>query len=120
MSFPSQQSMPFAPSLPGRLPDLSVVVPVYNEEGCLDELHRRLTEVLPQLVPAYEVVFVNDGSRDRSLEILRRLHAADPAHVRILDFSRNFGHEAASSAGIRAAVGRAVVLMDADLQDPPE
>src|SRR6185295_15362050 len=66
------------------------------------------------------IVFVNDGSWDRSPELLRELHAGDPEHVRVVDFSRNFGHEAASSAGIRAASGRAVVLMDADLQDPPE
>jgi glycosyltransferase involved in cell wall biosynthesis len=107
-------------SQPGVCPELSVVVPVYNEEPCLQELHRRLGEVLPSLVQSFEIVFVNDGSRDASLDLLRRVHAGDREHVRVIDLSRNFGHEAASSAGIRAASGRAVVLMDADLQDPPE
>src|SRR5262245_11714645 len=88
--------------------ELSVVVPVHNEEPCLHELHRRLTQVLPELAASYEILLVNDGSRDRSLEILRELAASDPAHVRALDLSRNFGHEAASSAGIRAARGNAV------------
>lgn len=100
--------------------ELSVVVPVYNEEPCLEELHRRLTAVLQKTVATYEILFVNDGSTDRSLEILRALHQHDPTHVRVLSFSRNFGHEAASTAGLQYARGRGVVLMDADLQDPPE
>lgn len=101
-------------------PELSIVIPVHNEEGCLRELHTRLTAVAPRLVDLYEIVLVNDGSRDGSLGVLRALHSEDPLHVRVIDLSRNFGHEAASSAGLRAARGRAVVLMDADLQDPPE
>jgi len=101
-------------------PDISVVVPVYNEEGCLEELHRRLAAVLGKIADTYEMVFVDDGSRDRSLEILRGIHAQDPEHVRVVSLSRNFGHEMGSTAGLRYARGRAVVLMDADLQDPPE
>ncbi|MBI3946429.1 MAG: glycosyltransferase family 2 protein [Armatimonadetes bacterium] len=100
--------------------ELSVVVPVYNEEGCLEELHRRLTAVLERAVAGYEILFVNDGSADRSPEVLRALHRRDGRHVRVLSFSRNFGHEAASTAGMQHARGRAVVLMDADIQDPPE
>lgn len=100
--------------------ELSAVVPVYNEEACLEALHQRLSAVLAKLTPHYEILFVNDGSTDRSPEILRDLHARDPAHVRVLFLSRNFGHEAASTAGLRHARGRGVVLIDADLQDPPE
>ncbi|MDH7568456.1 MAG: glycosyltransferase, partial [Armatimonadota bacterium] len=100
--------------------ELSVVIPVYNEEGCLRELHRRLTAVLKAVASSYEIVFVNDGSRDGSLEVLRELYQQDPDHVRVVSLSRNFGHEMASTAGLRYARGRAVVLMDADLQDPPE
>ncbi len=99
--------------------ELSVVVPVYNEEENLRELHRRLGGALGAEGLAYEVLFVDDGSRDGSLEVIRALAAADP-RVRYASFSRNFGHEAASSCGLRMARGRAVALMDADLQDPPE
>ncbi len=101
-------------------PELSVVVPVYNEEGCLEELHRRLTAVLREAVSSYEIVFVNDGSVDRSLAVLRDLYQRDAEHVRVVALSRNFGHEMASTAGLRYAQGQAAVLIDADLQDPPE
>jgi glycosyltransferase involved in cell wall biosynthesis len=100
--------------------DISVVVPVFNEEGCLAELHRRLTAVLRKVAGSYEMVFVDDGSHDGSLALLRELHASDREHVRVISLSRNFGHEMASTAGLRYARGRAVVLIDADLQDPPE
>lgn len=100
--------------------ELSVVVPVYNEEGCLEELHRRLTRVAASVAAVYEILYVNDGSSDRSPALLRALHEKDPEHVRVLFFSRNFGHEAASTAGLSYARGRAVILIDADLQDPPE
>lgn len=101
--------------------EISVVVPVYNEEGCLEELHRRLSAVLRKVADAsYEMVFVDDGSSDGSLALLRALHESDREHVRVLSLSRNFGHEMASTAGLRYARGRAVVLIDADLQDPPE
>lgn len=100
-------------------PLLSVVVPVHNEEHCLVELRRRLTAVLESLDPHFEVVLVDDGSTDASLDLLREFHGSDP-RFRYLSLSRNFGHEAASTAGLECARGQAVVLMDADLQDPPE
>ncbi|MFO0839041.1 MAG: glycosyltransferase family 2 protein [Phycisphaerae bacterium] len=100
-------------------PTISVVIPAFNEQECLPLLHARLTGVLSASRTDYELVFVDDGSRDATLPVLRRLAASD-AHVRYGSFSRNFGHEAASSAGLCAARGEVVVLMDADLQDPPE
>lgn len=99
-------------------PMLSVVVPAFNESGNLEELYRRLIAVLNEQGD-FEIILVNDGSTDNSLEIMRRLHAQDP-RVKYLSFSRNFGHEAASTAGVEVATGQAVILMDADLQDPPE
>jgi len=102
----------------GRL--LTVVVPCYNEEAVILETHRRLAEILAGLPDlAYEIVYVNDGSRDRTGELLRTLAGADQ-HVRVLELSRNFGHQIAVTAGIEHAAGDAVVLIDADLQDPPE
>ena len=100
-------------------PELSVVVPLYNEHEVLDELYRRLTAALAPLASTYELVFVDDGSRDATPQRLAALHDVDP-HVVVLHLSRNFGHQAAVSAGIDAAAGRAVVVMDGDLQDPPE
>jgi polyisoprenyl-phosphate glycosyltransferase len=98
---------------------LSVVVPVYNEREVLPELHRRLAAVLDALGRDTEVVYVNDGSTDDSLAVLAALHDADP-RVAIVDLSRNFGKEIAMSAGLDHAGGDAVVVIDADLQDPPE
>jgi dolichol-phosphate mannosyltransferase len=97
---------------------ISVVAPVFNERSTLPELHRRLTEVLGPLGP-YEIVLVDDGSTDGSWSVLLELAARD-RHLRLLRLSRNFGHQAALSAGLEAARGEAIVLMDADLQDPPE
>jgi dolichol-phosphate mannosyltransferase len=99
-------------------PVLSVVAPVFNEHGTLAELHRRLTAALATL-GSYEIVLVDDGSTDGSWDALLGLAARDP-RVRLLKLSRNFGHQAALSAGLDAARGDADVLMDADLQDPPE
>ena len=100
--------------------EISVVVPVYNEEGNLSELSRRLKETLEGLQVTYEIIFVNDGSRDRSLEILQELHQANSDNIKVISFSRNFGHHIAVTAGIDHSQGNSVVLMDADLQDPPE
>ena len=98
---------------------MSVVVPVRNEAENLLELYQRLSTVLPGLTADYEIVFVNDGSSDTSLEILEKLHFED-RHVAVIDLSRNFGHQAALTAGLDHVRGEAVVCMDADLQDPPE
>ena len=97
----------------------TVVIPVFNEEHNLAELHRRLTTVLGELSQPYELLFIDDGSTDRSFEILEGLHKHDPC-VRVLSFSRNFGHHLAVTAGMDAADGEVIVLMDADLQDLPE
>jgi polyisoprenyl-phosphate glycosyltransferase len=99
-------------------PLVSVVAPIFNEEATLDELHRRLTPALAPL-GTYEIVLVDDGSTDGSWSRLLELAARDPK-LRLLRLSRNFGHQAALSAGLDAARGDAVILMDADLQDPPE
>jgi polyisoprenyl-phosphate glycosyltransferase len=98
---------------------ISIVVPVFNEQETLPELHRRLTDQLATLPHDYEIVLVDDGSRDGSTEMIRELALRD-AHVRGLSLSRNFGHEAAIEAGMRDARGDAVAVMDADLQDSPD
>jgi glycosyltransferase involved in cell wall biosynthesis len=98
---------------------LSVVIPAWNEEKNLPLLHERLGRVAAASTDDYELIFINDGSRDGTLAGLRALAAADP-HVKYLSFSRNFGHEAAVAAGLDRATGDAVALIDADLQDPPE
>jgi dolichol-phosphate mannosyltransferase len=101
-------------------PLLSVVVPCYNEEAVLETTHARLRGTLDHLAGLrHEIVYVDDGSRDRTGAILAALAAADPC-VRVVRFSRNFGHQVAVTAGIEHAAGDAVVLIDADLQDPPE
>lgn len=99
---------------------ISVVVPCFNEEEVIETTYRRLTETLggtPDM--DFEWIFIDDGSRDRTPSILRGLQAQDP-RIRVLYFSRNFGHQMAVTAGIEHATGDAVVLIDADLQDPPE
>ena len=97
---------------------ISVVIPVYNEEDTLAELYRRLTAVLAPEGP-YELVFVDDGSTDGSRGLLLALHQRDPRVV-VLGLSRNFGHQLAITAGVDHATGEAIIVMDADLQDPPE
>jgi glycosyltransferase involved in cell wall biosynthesis len=97
----------------------SVVAPCYNEEKSLPELYRRIKEVLEQTGEPWELVLINDGSADRTAELMRELHATD-AHVHYIDFARNFGHQIAVTAGMDYAQGDAVVLIDSDLQDPPE
>ena len=98
---------------------LSVIVPAYNEQAVLPEFHRRLSAVLDTVPMATEIVYVNDGSQDDTLAELQRLREQD-AQVAVLDLSRNFGKEIALSAGLQHAAGDAVVVIDADLQDPPE
>jgi glycosyltransferase involved in cell wall biosynthesis len=96
-----------------------VVVPVFNEEEMLPELHRRIASCLDSLPGAYEIVFVDDGSSDRSVELIERLSADDDSVV-LVQLSRNFGMEIAMSAGLEHSSGDYVVVMHADLQDPPE
>ena len=100
-------------------PVYSIVIPCYNEEEVLVESHRRLTEVMRGMGESYELVFVNDGSRDATPRMLDDLAQADP-HVRVVHFARNGGHQIAVSAGLDYATGDAIVIIDADLQDPPE
>lgn len=99
-------------------PIISVVAPVFNEEPILHELYHRLRETMDGIGEPWELVFVNDGSRDGSYAIMRELHDQDP-RVRVVNFSRNFGHQIAITAGADYAQGDAVVIIDADLQDPP-
>jgi glycosyltransferase involved in cell wall biosynthesis len=98
---------------------LSVVVPCYNEQEVLPEFHRRLAAVMAGLGLSWEVVYVNDGSGDGTLKVMHDLQEAHP-EVAIVDLSRNFGKEVAMTAGLDACRGDAVVVIDADLQDPPE
>lgn len=98
---------------------ISVVVPMYFEEEVASETYRRLTEVLKNNNINYEIIFVNDGSTDKTLEILTGIAEKDK-RVRVISFSRNFGHQVAVTAGIDKSKGDAVILIDADLQDPPE
>jgi glycosyltransferase involved in cell wall biosynthesis len=97
---------------------ISIVVPVYNEEEIIPLLHRTVAGAMDEVDEDWEVVYVNDGSKDSSLELLREEQSHDPRIV-VVNLSRNFGHMGALSAGLRTASGDAVVLMDADLQDPP-
>ncbi len=108
-----------SPMQSGNRPQFSVVVPVFNESANIRELHRRLTEFFRPRTDSFEIVFVDDGSLDPSYRILDELRRADP-RVRIIKFSRNFGHHIAITAGLDFSRGDWVVLMDADLQDQPE
>lgn len=102
------------------MPRLSIVIPIFNEEENLPELGRRLREACDSLSEVeWQAIYVNDGSSDRSVAIMLDQHAADPRFT-LVDLSRNFGHQAAISAGLAHADGDAVVIMDGDLQDPPE
>lgn len=100
-------------------PTYTIIVPIYNEELVIPETYARLTRVMEQTGDGYELLFINDGSRDSSAAIIGTLCASD-SRVRLLNFSRNFGHQAAITAGMDYALGQAVVIIDADLQDPPE
>jgi dolichol-phosphate mannosyltransferase len=97
----------------------SIIIPVYNEEKTLPELHRRLGAALQPLGRDIEIILVDDGSRDRSFELMKEARSHD-SRIKVVSLSRNFGHQIAISAGIDLARGDAVILMDGDLQDPPE
>jgi polyisoprenyl-phosphate glycosyltransferase len=97
----------------------SVVAPVFDEEQTLPHFYSRVIAVMESLGQPFELILVNDGSRDESYRVMRDLHQHDP-RVRVIDFSRNFGHQIAISAGLDHARGRAVIIIDSDLQDPPE
>jgi glycosyltransferase involved in cell wall biosynthesis len=98
---------------------ISVVVPIYNEEVLISQFHNALADSLEETNEDWEVVYVNDGSRDSSLDILKGLQASDP-HVVVVELSRNWGHMGAISAGLLTARGDAIIMMDGDFQDPPE
>lgn len=99
--------------------DISVIIPVYNEEKNIQHLYDRLTQVMGNLNVTYELIFVNDGSNDASIGLIKVL-AKKNTEVKYIDFSRNFGHQIAVTAGLDKTIGDAVVIIDADLQDPPE
>ncbi|MBQ3938054.1 MAG: glycosyltransferase family 2 protein [Clostridia bacterium] len=98
---------------------LSLIVPVYNEEEVLEVSFQRMDEVMRRIGYPYEIIYVNDGSRDGSMKILRRI-ARDNPQVKVRSFSRNFGHQLAVTCGMDAAQGDALIIIDVDLQDPPE
>ncbi len=100
------------------IPILSVVTPVYNEQDSIEQLHEAVCAALDKAGIAFELIFVDDGSQDSSLKVIKQVAERDK-RVRFASFSRNFGHEAASSCGLRMTRGSAVVLIDADMQDPP-
>lgn len=99
--------------------DISVIIPVYNEEKNIQNLYDRLSQVMQSLGVTYELIFVNDGSNDASIGLIKVLSNKNAA-VKYIDFSRNFGHQIAVTAGLDKTSGDAVVIIDADLQDPPE
>jgi glycosyltransferase involved in cell wall biosynthesis len=111
--------MNVSPSLSEPTPVLSIVVPLLNEESVIEKTYARLKAQLDQLGESYELIFVDDGSTDQSRAILTAKALIDPA-VRVVGLSRNFGHEMATTAGLQYARGKAAIVMDADLQDPPE
>lgn len=97
----------------------SIVIPMYNEEEVIEETYRRLKKVMKDADDTYELLFVNDGSQDHCLDIIQEFAQWDNT-VKIIDFSRNFGHQIAITAGMDYALGDAIIIIDADLQDPPE
>ncbi len=100
-------------------PQYSLIIPVFNEEKSIPELYQRMGQVMDSLGETVELILVNDGSSDRTLEMLRELQTQD-SRICYLSFARNFGHQVAVSAGLNYARGQVVVILDADLQDPPE
>lgn len=100
-------------------PRYSIIAPCFNEAGVLQELHRRVCQVMDQTGETWELVLINDGSHDRTPEIMRELRVTD-RRIKVVDFAKNFGHQIAVTAGMDYAQGDAIVIIDADLQDPPE
>jgi len=98
---------------------VSIVIPIYNEQETIPELHRRITQAMAHAAEPYEIIYINDCSKDNSIDELKRC-AHEGTHVKVIDLARNFGHQIAISAGIDSANGDSVILMDGDLQDPPE
>ena len=99
---------------------ISLVIPMYYEEQVAEECYKRVTNVLKNIEEYdYEIIFINDGSKDKTLEILEKI-AKEDNKVKVISFSRNFGHQAAVTAGLKYTTGNAIIIMDADLQDPPE
>jgi len=99
--------------------EISIIIPIYNEEANIALLFERLRQVVKQLNVETEFIFINDGSVDKSIILIRELSGKNP-DIRFIDFSRNFGHQVAVTAGLDHCTGKAVVIIDADLQDPPE
>lgn len=117
-----KEATPQGPKLmsrPSHAPVYSIVAPVFNEKETLPHFYERVVRVMESVGETFELIFVNDGSTDGSYEVLQQLHESD-ARVHVIDFSRNFGHQIAISAGLDFAHGDAVIIMDSDLQDPPE
>ncbi|BAY22968.1 family 2 glycosyl transferase [Calothrix sp. NIES-2100] len=100
-------------------PKYSFIIPIYNEEETIPELYRRVSAVMEELDDTAELILVNDGSKDRSLQLMRNLHQKD-SRVCYLSFARNFGHQIAVTAGLNFVRGQVIFILDADLQDPPE
>lgn len=113
------QETPQANEKRADTPVYSIVAPVFNEEETVPHFYQRVIAVMEQVGEPFELILVNDGSRDGSFAVMQKLHQQDP-RVRVIDFSRNFGHQIAISAGLDHARGDAVVIIDSDLQDPPE
>lgn len=117
----AQNLLSTEPTGGGGSTEISLVLPVYNEEDNIPELYRRLGSLLerPEIGSNVEILFIDDGSVDRSAELIESLRHSDP-RIKLIRFSRNFGHQAAITAGLDYSSGQAVILLDADLQDPPE
>lgn len=113
------ENAPASPEVLRTRPGISLVVPCWNEESVIPVLYERAVQMLDRTGSRWETIFVNDGSRDRTLAMLLDLHERDE-RIKVLNFSRNFGHQVAITAGFDYAEGDAVIVMDADLQDPPE
>jgi len=101
------------------MPQYSLIIPIYNEEETIPEMYRRVSSIMNGLDGSSELILINDGSKDKSLSLLRDLHQKDP-RVCYLSLARNFGHQVAVTAGLNFSRGKAVIILDADLQDPPE